>query len=336
MGRLYIVLVFLCFVSCKNGKNIPDVSQIEVDINIERFEQSFFRIDTNNIIAGLQKTREAFPLFYKDFMMGILQLNLNDSSNATHEIVKSFLSSYHTLNDTLQIMYKDMSGIEKQLEENFRFVKHYFPEYKIPGVITFIGTLDAPGIALTNDYIAIGLHQYAGGNFSGYKSMEAQQLYPSYISRRFTPEYIPVNSMKIVSEDLFPDQSTGRPLIEQIIENGKRLFLIDHFMPNTPDSLKTGYTQSQQEWVVENEGLIWNYIIQNENLYSIDPVVIQTYIGESPFTQNMPQASPGNIGQWVGWQIIQKYAENNPEKSVGDIMKTSPRTILDQAKYKPK
>lgn len=336
MGRLYFVFALLFFVSCKNDKNIPDVSRIEVDINIERFEQSFFQIDTNNIAAGLQKTREAFPLFYKDFMMGILQLNLDDSSNSNPEIVKSFLGSYQSLNDTLQKMYKDMSRVEKQLEENFRFVKYYFPDYKIPGVITFIGTLDAPGIALTNDYIAIGLHQYAGSNFSGYKSMEAQQLYPTYISRRFAPEYIPVNSMKIVSEDLFPEQSTGRPLIEQIIENGKRLFLIDHFMPNTPDSLKTGYTKSQQEWVVDNEGLIWNYIIQNENLYSIDPVVIQTYIGESPFTQNMPQASPGNIGQWVGWQIIKKYVENYPEKSIGEIMKTTPRTILDEAKYKPK
>ncbi len=336
MGRLYLVLTMLFFISCKSGKDIPDVSHIEADVNIKRFEQSFFQTDTNNITAGLQKTREEFPLFYKDYMMGILQLTLNDSSNATQEIVKSFLGSYSSLNDTLQIMYNNMSGVEKKLEENFRFVKFYFPDYKIPGVITFIGTLDAPGIALTNDYIAIGLHQYAGSNFSGYKSMEAQQLYPSYISRRFAPEYIPVNSMKIVSEDLFPDQSTGRPLIEQIIENGKRLFLIDHFMPGTPDSLKTGYTKSQQEWVVENEGLIWNYIIQNENLYSIDPVVIQTYIGESPFTQNMPQASPGNIGQWVGWQIVKKYAENFPEKSIGDIMKTSPRTILDEAKYKPK
>lgn len=323
-------------IGCNTGNKAPDVSNIKVDINIERFENSFFRIDTNQIIPGLQQTREDFPSFYQDFIMGILQLKMNDSSNETHEVVKSFLSSYQGIYDTLQVMYKDMSKIEEKLEENFQFVKYYFPEYKIPGIITFIGTLDAPGIALTNNYIAIGLHQYAGSEFSAYHTMETEQLYPSYISRRFTPEYIPVNVMKIVTEDLYPEQSAGRPLIEQIIENGKRLFLIDHFMPFTPDSLITGYTKIQQEWVDENEGLIWSYLIQNENLYSIDPVTIQTYIGESPFTQNMPQASPGNIGQWVGWQIVKKYKEKYPDKTLADIMNTSPRSILDDAKYKPK
>ena len=107
-------------------------------------------------------------------------------------------------------------------------------------------------------------------------------------------------------------------------------------MPYTPDSLITGYTKNQQEWVGENEGLIWSYLIQNENLYSIDPVVIQTYIGESPFTQNMSQSSPGNIGQWIGWQIVKKYAEKYPDKTLTDIMNASPRSILDEAKYKPK
>jgi len=334
MVRSLIVILFF-IIGC-NTDNAPDVSHIKVDINIERFENSFFRIDTNQITTGLQQTREDFPSFYQDFMMGILQLNMNDSSGETHEVVKSFLSSYKGIYDTLQLMYKNMDKIENKLEENFRFAKYYFPDYKIPGIITYIGTLDAPGIALTNNYIAIGLHQYAGREFSAYHTMETEQLYPAYISRRFTPEYIPVNVMKIVSEDLFPEQSAGRPLIEQVIENGKRLYLIDHFMPYTPDSLITGYTKNQQEWVGENEGLIWSYLIQNENLYSIDPVVIQTYIGESPFTQNMSQSSPGNIGQWIGWQIVKKYAEKYPDKTLTDIMNASPRSILDEAKYKPK
>ena len=94
--------------------------------------------------------------------------------------------------------------------------------------------------------------------------------------------------------------------------------------------------ESQQEWVVENEGLIWNYIIQNENLYSIDPVVIQIYIGESPFTQNMPQASPGNIGQWVGWQVVKEYMSNNPKKPLTELMAMSDaQTLFKNSNYKP-
>ena len=100
--------------------------------------------------------------------------------------------------------------------------------------------------------------------------------------------------------------------------------------------LKTGYTQKQLDWCRENEGLIWGYIIQNENLYSIEPTVLQNYLGESPYTQGMPESSPGNIGQWVGWQIVKKFAEKNPALQPGEVMKTEYKKILEGAKYKPK
>jgi hypothetical protein len=64
--------------------------------------------------------------------------------------------------------------------------------------------------------------------------------------------------------------------------------------------------------------------------------MIQNYIGESPTTQGMPQVSPGNIGQWIGWQIVKKFAAENSSLSPTEIMNTPPRKILTEAKYKPK
>jgi hypothetical protein len=143
--------------------------------------------------------------------------------------------------------------------------------------------------------------------------------------------------MKLIVDDLFPDKSNGRPLIEQMIEKGKQWYLLDKFLPRTADSLKTGYTQRQLEWCNENEALIWSILLKNENLNSIDPVTIQTYIGEGPFTQGFSQeSSPGNLGQWIGWQIVKKFAEKNPDTKPQDIMLTDARNILEEAKYKPK
>ena len=142
--------------------------------------------------------------------------------------------------------------------------------------------------------------------------------------------------MKLITDDLFPDKSNGKPLIEQMIEKGKQWWLLDKLMPATADSLKTGYTQKQLNWCKENEGLIWNYFITNENIETIEPGVVQNYIGESPTTQGMPGASPGNIGQWVGWQIVKKFADNNSSLKPADIMNTPARKILTEAKYKPK
>ncbi|MDQ3682548.1 MAG: hypothetical protein M3352_05675, partial [Bacteroidota bacterium] len=68
----------------------------------------------------------------------------------------------------------------------------------------------------------------------------------------------------------------------------------------------------------------------------IDPATLLIYLGEAPFTQNFPESSPGNIGQWIGWRILQKFAENNPEMNLQQILQTPARTIFEGAKYKPK
>ncbi len=330
-------LIFICFCvlfyGC-NNKNTPDVSNIKVDLQIERFEQSFFQIDTNNISAGLTEVRNRFPDFYPFFIQHILQLNPADTSSA--EIIKAIITGYRDINDTIQLKYNNINWLQKDLAESFRYVKYYFPQYAIPGVITFVATLDAPGIVLTPTHLGIGLHQYAGKNFSVYKDEQVQQLYPSYISRRFDKEYIVPNSMKAVVDDIYPDQTVGKPLIEQMVEKGKQLYLLDHFLPDAHDTLKTGYTKTQLNWVQENEGNVWSYIIQNENIYSIEPTVIQIYMGESPFTQNMPESSPGNIGQWIGWQIVKKFANSSDTLTLQKVLQTPAKKIFEGAKYRPK
>lgn len=328
-------LTAIILVACNNGKDIPDVSKIKVTIPVERFDQALFSIDTNQLVTGLDRLEQQFPYFYSDFMREILGVDGKDE--ASLQVIRGFLSGYRPVYDSLQLKYKNMDWLQQELEQSFRFVKYYFPDYDPGKAITFIGPFDAPGTALTRNGLAIGLHQYAGKNFTVYQSTVGQQLFPLYISRRFDKEYITANCMKAVIEDLFPDRSVGKGLIEQMIEKGKQWWLLDQFMPEAPDSVKTGYTQYQLDWCREYEGLIWQTIITNEkDLFTIEPVSIQTYIGEAPFTQGMPEVSPGNIGQWVGWQIVKLYAEKNPDLKIGELMLTPARNILEVAKYKPK
>jgi hypothetical protein len=331
------VLISIFLISCENNKGIPDVSGIAADIEIERFDQAFFSIDTNNISAGLQNVKQKHPDFYTDFMQQVLGVNESDTSKNTLLVTREFLRGYHSIYDSLQLMYKNTDWLKNELHKGFQYVKYYFPKYTTGKVILFLGPFDAPGIASTKSGLAIGLQQYAGKDFSVYQSGPGQELFPLYISRRFAPEYISSNSMKAVVEDLFPDRSSGKPLIEQMVEKGKHWYLLDKFLPKTPDSLKTGYTKLQLDWCKENEGLIWSYLIKNEDLQSLNPTVLQTYIGDGPFTQGLSQElSPGNIGQWIGWQIVKKFAEKNTGMKPEELMKTDATIILDQAKYKPK
>ena len=330
------IFVFLV-IACTDNDKGPDVSNIKVEVPVERFDKDFFSLDTNNIAAGLQTLKQGHPDFYPDFMQQVLGVNGSNTDTTTVEVSKFFIRGYAPIYQSLSKQYNDESWLKEDLQKAFQYVKYYFPNYKTSKVILFVGPLDAPGVALTKSGIAIGLQQFGGKDLPAYQSREVQQLFPAYISRRFEPQYIVANCMKAVIEDIYSDKSTGSGLIVQMIEKGKQWWLLDKFLPSTPDSVKTGYTKQQLNWCKQHEGLIWTNIITSEkDLYTSDPQTLQNYLAESPFTQSIGPNSPGNIGQWIGWQIVKKFSEKNSSMSPEDVLKTDAKKILEQAKYKPK
>ena len=200
----------------------------------------------------------------------------------------------------------------------------------------FQGSLGAYGDIITNDGLAVGLQLHLGKNYSVYHTEMGQQLYPGYISRRFEPAYIPVNCMKNIIDDLFPEKTIDRPLIDQMIEKGKRLYVLDKLLPYTADSLKIGYTGKQLEGCYENEATIWNFFVRNNFIFSIEPVVHKNYMQDGPKTEELGDASPGFIGLFVGWQIVKKYMDKHSELPLGELMAMDSRKIFEESKYKPR
>ena len=258
----------------------------------------------------------------------------------------NFVRLSKNLYDTVNIVFKNTDDIEKDFKKAFQFVKYYFPNYQPPNIITIAGPVDAMAQSETGptpnflgpDFLGISLQFYLGNQFSVYNDpFFIENVAPGYRSRRFSKEYIIGDAMQLVVNDIFPDKSGSKPLIEQMVEKGKRWYLLDKFLPSAADSVKTGYTQQQLDWCTENEGLIWSYIVKNEDLQSLNPAIIQTYIGESPFTQGFSQElSPGNMGQWIGWQIVKKFVSKNPGMKPEEVMNTAASKIISEAKYKPK
>lgn len=340
-------LFFLFIISlnaCNNKNNTPDVSDIQINLAVERFDEDFFSIDTTDIGKGISALELKYPGLLPIFLQHIVGVE-------NEEGVKSFYRLYKPVFDSTQKLYKNFDPVKKEITDAFRYVKYYFPSYQLPvKVIPVVGPMNSlndmakmsNGELTPNfmgpDFIGISLQFYLGRNFSLYHNEYfINNVVPLYRSRRFSQEYIPVEVMKLVTDDIFPDKSNTKPLIEQMIEKGKHLWLMDKLLPGTADHLKTGFSKEQLEWCEENEGLIWSYIVKNENLYAVDPAIIQIYIGEAPFTQGFSQEeSPGNIGPWIGWQIVKKYADKNSGMKPETIMQASAKQILEEAKYKPK
>jgi hypothetical protein len=169
-----------------------------------------------------------------------------------------------------------------------------------------------------------------------YTSEMGLALYPSYISRKFSPEYISVNCIKNIIDDMFPDQSGEKTLVEQMVEKGKRIYLADLLMPDTHDTLIIGYTDNQLKGCLKNEGMIWNYFVKNGLVYNNDPSLIKNYVGDSPNTPEFGEGAPGNIGLFVGWQIVKEFMQKNESLSPQEMMATDPKKLFEESKYRPR
>ena len=141
--------------------------------------------------------------------------------------------------------------------------------------------------------------------------------------------------MKNIVTDIYPEKNEDQPLIIQMIEKGKRLYMLEHFLPKTESYKLIGYTENQLKDCYAHEGVIWNMFVKNTLLQSIEKSLIKNYVDEGPTTQELGEGSPGNIGTFSGWQIVRKYMQKNAATTLQQLINLDAETIFQEAKYKP-
>ena len=336
MRLMPAVFICLLFFSCKTGEKRPDISGISAPLKTYRFEQELFAADSTRLPGTLEQLKTKNPEFYNIFINNILNADLSLPQDSTIEYVHRFLSYYKSLNDSVQLLYKDFDIYEKEVSTSFRYLKYYFPKYKLPNqIITYVGPLDGYGDILTNDAIIIGLHHHLGGGSAFYKAGWLQDTYPAYLTARFDPEHIAVNSIRNIINDMYPDNPSDERLIQQMIAAGKKLYLLQKCLPDYDENILIGYDKEQLKDCYQHEAVIWNYFIQNNMLQSINKNLTKDYVSESPKTPELGEKAPGNIGSFTGWQIVKKYMKEHEDVSPEKLMQLSADLIMKDADYKP-
>ena len=125
-------------------------------------------------------------------------------------------------------------------------------------------------------------------------------------------------------------------LLDQLIYEGKIRYLLSIFFPEYTEYEIMGYSKEQYEWSVKNEKNIWAHIIENKRLFSNNWREIAGFINPGPFTSGLSQESPGRIGIWIGFRIVQQYAENNKDVTLEKLMEdNNSQRILELSGYRP-
>ena len=316
MRYFILLLFFISFLSCKNDNKKNDVSEIQVELNVQRFEQQFYA----NSPEKLSALKAKFPYLFPE---------PNPDSVWTNKMKNKDEQELFTAS---QKIYNDFLSETKQLESLFKHIKYYYSNFKEPKVITILSNVDYDNnVILADSLLFISLDIFLG------KDSEIYQEFPNYVKQNYTKEHLIVAvAEKFVATKIPPVGS--KSYISRMIQEVKKMALAQAFLPNVSNAEIIGYTKEQYTWAEKSEVDIWKYFIQNTMLYSTDPELSARFIDEAPFSKfflEVDKDSPGKIGVWFGWQIVEAYLKNNDVTIQQALLKDN-EEIFKRSKYKPK
>lgn len=317
MRKFFFIFSLLTFLfSCDTKEeNQIDVSAIEIDFSIDRFDVEFYTTEEDLFF----KTKEKYPFFFPidtPDSVWIKKIRSKDEQKLFIETQKVFLN---------------IDFFKKDLEQLFKHIKYYNSDFISPKVITLLSNIDYQNRVLyTTDYLLISLDVYLGENHEFYED------YPNYIKQNFQKNHIVID----VAKAIIPKQTNinDRTFISKMITEGKQLYILDKYIPAAKEYQKIGYSEEKNNWAIENEEYVWKYFIDNKLLFSTDTKLNKRFLELAPFSKfyrSEDSMSPGRIGVWIGWKIVQSYMKHN-DVSLQQLLKMPSEEVYKNSKYKPK
>jgi gliding motility-associated lipoprotein GldB len=316
MGKYLFILGFILMGCSTKEKDTPDLSSVNVQTEVHRFDQAFYNSSAEGLQELKMKYPYLFPVQYADTAW-VNKMNDKDELELFAETEK---------------LYHDFKAQEAEISDLFKHIKYHYPGFKEPKVLTVITNVDQDNkVILADSLLFISLDLYLGKDHPFYAD------FPNYIKRKNTKDHIIVDVADAFAVKLVPP-SGDRSFAARMIQSGKRLFLLEQLLGGKPETEILGYEKEQILWAEENEAEIWKFFIENDLLFSNDQALSERFIDEAPFSKFYlanDQDSPGGIGGWVGLQMVKNFMEI---ENVGllEMLQTPNEEIFKKSKYKPK
>ena len=331
---IFYVLIAAAFLSaCKRNPLKVDISGIEEEIEIVRFEQELFKLPLKDTMEELSTLRSQYPGFFDLFTWKVIGIG-GIEEEYFPEIMSEFLTDTMIMKarSMADQKFSDFEKIEKDLTEAFKYYKYHFPEKELPTIYTMISGFNQSVVTAEN-IIGISLDKYLGSDCSYYRMLSNV---PSY-------KLPNMNSLKMISDVVyawglteFEQAGAATTVLDNIIYQGKLMYFIDALLPEMHDTLKIGYTGKQLNWCIDNEPQMWNYLVEHKMLYSNKRMDILRYINDGPYTTSFPVESPPRTGIWIGWQIVREYMKKHKETTLVQLMGNNDyQQILNDSGYYP-
>jgi uncharacterized protein YneF (UPF0154 family) len=325
-------LFIFFFVKNKTTKNKISSSELKeakqhLNLSILRYENDLFSLDMNNLPREVERLSKIYPNFLIEPDIWNDPVQMEGLKAYLQDTV--MLALYETAKKVIKI-----DQISKELETAFGYYKVFYPDDTIPKIITIIPGLDLsmPSIYIYDDVLLVNVDMYLGADFRYYNAIGL----PLYISERCDPVYLPIDIFKKAMAYKHLEMAPHATLLDNMITEGKKLYFTEMMFPALDERLIIGYSEEKYRWANDYTGNAWSYMIEKNELFGKGDALIRCYIEESPFTKPFGNESPGRMGTFLGWKLIQSYMKNNPEVTLVELMQdTDYQKILNNSKFKP-
>lgn len=334
MKRIFFIIIVLplFFVSCKSNRLDVDVSDIQSNIAVERFDQEFYACSGNSMYAEIGKIAEKYPLFFDLYNSHIISCG-SYSEQSYYECLKVFFSDYSVIEayGAVNKEFASCDDIQDALNDGFRHLLYYYPETELPRVVTFVAGFNQ-SVVLMDGYVGIGLEKYLGADCPLYDMLQI----PDYAKREMQRKMIPVDVMTEMFHDEHPYNPETDNLVNRIIYNGMAMYFVEAMFPDMPEADKLNYTEDELGYCRHFERDMWTALIENEYLFTTDMFTIKKFTENAPFTAPFGQECPARVANWTGLQIVKAYVDNNNVSFAELMEETDYQKILNMSEYNPR
>ena len=331
IGYGLLATVVLC--GCGNKyQYIPkDIEPVAVEI--VRFDSALLAVQTDSAMQDVAQLYADYEEFIPLYVEGVLRLPMEDTAYFSEQLANFLVDTtmgFAQTNALAKERFANVDSIQNALNIAFSRLHYLYPDWVIPTVYLFVSGFNS-SVVYYDNMLGVGVDMYLGSDYPYYN-----QVVYDYQKSTMEKEYVVRDIMSMYLAYNIAYNSKYNRLLEQMIFRGKQLFLLSQLLPDTPAWQVIGYTPEQWAWCEHYERAIWNRIMEKRDLFKTESSVLSSYMNEGPFTAEVTQDSPGRLGLWVGWRIVDSYMRHNEEVSIHDLINEGDaQKILEQSFYKP-
>ena len=318
----FIVLIIV-LISCKNDSCDDYPSTEDVNVELISYQKEYKKITSKEgILSFLNENQTLKNGFF-------LAQQYPDSIIVDYLYNVAYSGGIDTIYTECESTFGDFEKWKKQYEDAFSLLQYYFPDERLRTIATFIQG-PQKDLHIEDTAVIVGLDYFLGP-----KATFRPQNY-EYINKRYVPDAIVPMSMVLISTKYNRSAFDDKTLLAEMIYFGKSYYFAKSMLPCVGDSSIIGYSQDEAEGSMKNIDRIWSYFVEKEVLFETNHVEKKRYIEERPAVTEIGNKCPGRIGQWLGWQIVKAYMDNNDDVTLAQLMaEKDVKKIFDKSKFKP-